>query len=93
MPNVVHKMLEYLVNNDQRDDLALLFGSGSKFVVESILYSTQNKAFVVHCKIYVTEINESVDVFPHGLTILVEEAWKYIGYKEDVTLVATIDVA
>jgi hypothetical protein len=85
-------MLEHLVNVIQKEDLELMFGTGSKFVVTSVSYSTNAKRIVIHSKVLVSEIKDSAEIFPTGLNMLITEGWKYIGYKEELVLVNSLDL-
>lgn len=86
------RMLEHLINVIQKEDLELMFGVGSKVVIESVTYSTNTKKIIVHSKVLATNIDDSIVVFPTGLNMLVNEGWKYMGYKEELTLVNSLDV-
>jgi hypothetical protein len=88
----MRKMLEHLINVTQKDEMELMFGKGSKIVIESISYSTNAKSYVIHSKVFATEIDVSVDVFPTGLNMLIDEGWKYSGINNDITKVNTLDV-
>jgi len=88
----MRKMLEHLINVTQKDKMELMFGKGSKIVIESISYSTNAKSYVIHSKVFATEIDDSVDVFPTGLNMLIDEGWKYSGINNDITKVNTLDV-
>jgi len=86
------KMLEHLINIIQKDEMELMFGKGSNIVIESISYSTNAKSYVIHSKVFATEIDDSVDVFPTGLNMLIDEGWKYSGINNDITKVNILDV-
>lgn len=86
------RMLEHLINVIQKEDMELMFGRGSKVVVETVTYSTNAKKYVVHAKVYATEIDESIDVFPTGLNMLINEGWKYTGLKDQIAMVNSLDV-
>jgi hypothetical protein len=86
------RMLEHLINVIQKEDMELMFGVGSKVRIESVTYSTNTKKYVVHAKVFATEIDDSLDVFPTGLNILINEGWKYTGFEDELTLINTLDV-
>ena len=86
------RMLEHLINVTQKEEMELMFGKGCKIVIESITYSTNAKSYVIHSKVFATEIDDSVDVFPTGLNMLIDEGWKYTGINNDITKVSTLDV-
>jgi hypothetical protein len=86
------RMLEHLINVIQKEDMELMFGVGSKVVIESVNYSTNAKSYVIHARVFATEIDDSLDVFPTGLNMLIQESWKYTGILENVTNVNSLDV-
>ena len=45
--------LEYLINHKFKCDLELLYGVGSKVMISSFKYSTNDKLFVIDCKLIV----------------------------------------
>jgi hypothetical protein len=47
-------MLEHLINVIQKEDLELMFGAGSKVMIESVIYSTNSKKIVIHTKVIAT---------------------------------------
>jgi len=85
-------MLEHLLNNIRKEELNLLFGEGSKINVDSISYSTNNKTYVIHSTVFVTDIEESIQSFPDGLDFLITESWKYTGFNNELTIINSIDI-
>ena len=85
-------MLEHLINKIHKEELELLFGSNSKIVIDSIDYSTNNKSICIHTTLYSNEIEDSIQSFPDGVDYLIQESWKYIGIKENLTIVKKIDI-
>ena len=69
-----------------------MFGVGSKVIIESITYSTNAKKYVIHTKVIATNIDDSIDIFPTGLNMLIEESWKYTGVNDKITIVNSLDV-
>jgi len=86
------EMLEHLLNNIRKEELNLLFGEGSKINVDSISYSTNNKTYVIHSTVFVTDIEESIQSFPDGLDFLITESWKYTGFNNELTIINSIDI-
>ena len=85
-------MLEHLINVVQKDDVELMFGIGSKVIIEGISYSTNSKTYVIHTKVMATNIDDSLDIFPTGLNMLITEGWKYTGIDSEITMINSIDV-
>lgn len=86
------RMLEHLINVVQKEDVEIMFGVGSKVIIENISYSTNSKTYVVHAKVIATSIDDSVDIFPTGLNMLITESWKYTGINNEITMINSIDV-
>lgn len=86
------KCIEVLLNILFKKDLELLFGAGSKVVVNYCRYSTNSLAFVIDCKLFVTDIELSKDVYPDGLVLLIQESWKFTGINENVGIIHSIDI-
>jgi hypothetical protein len=86
------KCLEILLNKIFKSDLELLFGVGSYVIVNYVKYSTNNHTFVVDCKLFINNIELTEGVYPDGLNLLTEESWKFMGIKQNISIVSSIDV-
>lgn len=86
------KAFEFFINNVLKDELELLFGSGSVIIVNFIRYSTNNKCFTIDCKLLTSDPELCIETFPVGLDHLVLESWKYMGRKENINLTSSIDL-
>lgn len=86
------KLLEKYINRHYKEELKLLFGEDSYVKIENIIWSTNEKKYVVNSKLYVKEINDSIEAFPEGLDYLINEGWKIIGDANKPVMINTIDV-
>jgi hypothetical protein len=86
------EMMEHLINTIQKEELELLFGECSNVKIDSISYSTNNKTYVIHSTVFVTNLEDSVQSFPDGVDYLITEGWKYTGINNDLTIVNRIDI-
>ena len=95
------RMLEHLINIIQKEDMEIMFGTGSKVTITSINYSTNRKEFVIHSTLSATfnnetdifeSTNESLDFYPTGLNMLIKEGWKYTGLEYELTIVNKLEV-
>lgn len=86
------RCLEVLLNKVFKKDLELLFGVGSIIIINNCKYVTNNSSFVVDCKVLVSDIELSKDVYPDGLILLVEDSWKYVGITIPVSVITSIDL-
>ena len=88
------EMLEHLINIIQKNDLESMFGEGSKVKINSVIYSTNNKKFLIDSILHATykdiilEIEDddgkkhNLDFYPMGVELLIQEGWKYIGLEQ-----------
>jgi hypothetical protein len=88
MKNCIH----ILINKIFKQDLEILFGVGSYVVINYCKFCTNNSRFIIDCKILTSDIELSKDVYPDGLIFLVEEAWKYTGLNEKISVITSIDI-
>ena len=86
------KCLEFLINKIHRKDLGILFGEGSYIDVNYLTYSTNNKSFVLDCKLYTKDIESCEMSYPHGLDYIATESWKYMGYSQNISIISSIDI-
>jgi len=96
------RMLENLINKLQKEEIELMFGYGSKVVINSINYSTNRKEFVIHTTLFATFNNEDclneselslhIDMFPTGLNMLIRDSWKFMGIDTPIILVNKLEV-
>jgi hypothetical protein len=47
---------------------------------------------VVDCKLFINSIELTEGVYPDGLNLLTEESWKFMGIKQNISIVSSIDV-
>jgi hypothetical protein len=84
---------ERILNGINKDEISVLFGVGSKLVVESLEYSQTNKKFIAHIKVITTNINEGVEAYTSGgIEVLAENAWKFLSIRSGLIVVGGIDV-
>jgi hypothetical protein len=86
------KPLESLFNKIHKKDMELLFGEGCFIKVNYINYSTNNKTFVLDCKLYTKDIESCIESYPHGLEFISEECWKYMGFSQNISIISSIDI-
>lgn len=87
------RCIEVLLNKVFKSDLELLFGVGSYVIINYCKYSTNNLSFVIDCKVMVSDIELTKEVYPDGLILLVEESWKFIGFNEKISIITSIDIS
>lgn len=91
---VLDKYFDLLLNRIYKRELELLYGEGSKIEVNSVIYSTNNKSYVITLKLYLgdTTYEDMTDLYSDGLNYLIEESWKCSGIKKRISLIYTLDI-
>jgi hypothetical protein len=77
------KGFHIFINKIFKKDLELLYGVGSSVDIESVIYSTNKKIYVVSCKLYVSDVNLFEEVGGGGLNYMFEEAWRSFGFRNE----------
>jgi hypothetical protein len=87
-------VMEHLINIVNRYELELMFGEGCNVKVTSLNYSTTTKRYVIHSKLLLNNVDESVlDFFPHGLEVIIYDSWKYLGICNiPLMVISSVDV-
>jgi hypothetical protein len=88
------KYFDLLLNRIYKRELVLLYGEGSKIEVKSVIYSTNNKSYVIDLKLYLgdTTYDDMTDLYYDGLNYLIDESWKCSGIKKRISLIYTLDI-
>jgi hypothetical protein len=84
------KCLEVLLNKIFKKDLELLFGVGSRVVVNFVKYSTNHHSFIIDCTLHPTDSTMTAEVYPDGLLLLIEDSWVYTGIGEKISITVTL---
>jgi hypothetical protein len=88
------KYFDLHFNRLYKNELELLYGEGAKIVVNNVLYSTNNKSYVVDVKLILgdTTYEDMTDLYSDGLNYLVTESWKGSGFKTKISLIYSVDI-
>jgi hypothetical protein len=86
--------LEYLINTKFKHDLELLYGIGSKVVINSFKYSTNDKIFVIDCKLIVgdTTLEDLNELLVDGMDFIMGKCWRLTGYKQKIMIISSMDI-
>jgi hypothetical protein len=71
-----------LINKVFKKDLEYLYGNGSYIDIDSVIFSTNKKIFVISCKLHIGDIALFEGIGESGLNYLFEESWKYMGFYD-----------
>lgn len=85
-------ILQDIINNTFRSDVVHLYGEGSEIRVNFFKYSTNADKHIIDCTLLINPSPESVENYPHGLHLLIEESLQCIPFKEPYVVSSSIDV-
>ena len=77
------------INKLFKDDLEILYGTGSYIDVENIIFSTNKKMYIISCKIYVANLNLFEEVGSSGVYYMFEDAWSSFGFRNESFMLQT----
>ena len=86
------RAFDILINKTHKKELVILFGEGSYVKINNVKYITNNKTFIVDCKLYTNDPETCVDTYPSGLDFIARECWKYMGFTHNISVLSSIDV-
>ena len=86
------RAFDILINKTHKKELIILFGEGSYVKINNVKYITNNKTFIVDCKLYTNDPETCVDTYPSGLDFIARECWKYMGFTQNISVLSSIDV-
>ena len=86
--------LEYLINHKFKCDLEILYGVGSKVMISSFKYSTNDKLFVIDCKLIVgdTTLEDLNELLRDGMDFILGKCWRLTGYKQKIMIISSMDI-
>ncbi len=86
------KSIELLINRLYKEDFRLLLGEDAFIKVEDVIWSTNQKKYVIYVKLYVSDPEKYIDAYPEGVEYFVSESWKFLGIKNEQITVCSIDI-
>jgi len=86
------RVVEILINKTHKKELSILFGEGSHVKVNDVKYISNNKTYIIDCKLYTSDPETCADTYPSGLDFIARECWKYIGFTQNISVLSSIDV-
>ena len=86
------RAFDTLFNKTHKKELVILFGEGCYVKINDVKYITNNKTYIVDCKLYTNDPEICVDTYPSGLNFIAKECWKYMGFTQNISVISSIDV-
>ena len=86
------QLLQKVINHSLKNQLTLMFGEGSYISIDVLDYIRSKKCYLVHARLYITNIEEGMDLFPDGVNMLINLGCKVIGKGQPLLILPSIDV-
>ena len=82
---------EKVLNKTNKKDIDQWFGENSEIKVTEFSYSTNHKKNILSIKLYPTNYEHAIELFPEGLEILVLHTIKILSLHTDYILTTSIE--
>lgn len=82
---------EKVLNKTNKNEIDLWFGENSEIKVTDFSYSTNHKKNILSIKLYPTNYENAIELFPEGLEILVLHTVKILSLPTDYILTTSIE--
>ena len=86
------QLLQKVINHSLRGQLNLMFGEGSYISIDLLEYVRSKKCYLVHAKIYITNIEEGMLLYPDGVNMLINLGWKVMGKGQQLMILPSVAV-
>lgn len=83
--------LEKLINIMNDEDIPLLFGEGSKIVIDGFNFSDYQGVYYVSIRLINCNPEIAVDVFPDALELLFHDIWVCLPSKHNYILTCSMN--
>jgi hypothetical protein len=88
---MIKDFYEKYLNRLYKNDIDIFFGEGSKIVITSLGYSTNLKQIHMSAKLFPTNSEFAIEIFPEGLEMLIQESWKFTGIDSEIILTSSME--
>ena len=86
------QLLQKVINHSLKNQLTLMFGEGSYISIDVLKYVGNKKNYLVHAKLYLTNIEDGMFLFPDGVNMLINLGWKVVGNKKPLIISSSVDI-
>jgi hypothetical protein len=85
-------LLQKILNKTLKPQIIKMFGEGSFVTVSNITYVRSKKCHLINVTLYLTDVENGMEIFPDGLEIIIKQAWDVIGDKKPIMIQSSLDV-
>ena len=86
------QLLQKVINHSLKGQLTLMYGEGSYISIDLLDYIRSKKSYMVHARLYLTNIEDGMLLYPDGVHMLVNLGWKVIGKGKPLMVLPSVDV-
>ena len=86
------ELLQKVVNLSLKPQLNKMFGDGSNISVSNISYVRSKKCNLINVTLFITDVENSYELFPDGLEMLINQGWKVVGDGLPIIVQSSLDL-
>ena len=69
-----------------------MYGDGSYVTVSNLSYINSKRCYLISVTLYLTDVEKGMELFPHGLEIILKQGWGVIGDGQPIAIQPSVDV-
>ena len=68
------------------------FGVGSLIKISNVSYVRSSDSYIINTTLYITDIENSMMLYPDGLNLIVKAGWDVLGSGKPIIIQSSLDV-
>jgi len=86
------KLLQKILNTTLKSQINKMYGDGSYVTVSNISYIRSKKCHLISITLYLTDVENGMELFPDGLEIIIKQGWGVVGDGQPIAIQPSVDV-
>jgi len=86
------KLLQKILNTTLKSQVNKMYGDGSYVTVSNISYIRSKKCHLISVTLYLTDVENGMELFPDGLEIIIKQGWGVVGDGQPIAIQPSVDV-
>lgn len=86
------KPLQKILNTTLKSQINKMFGDGSYVTVNNITYMLSKKSHLISVTLYLTDVEDGMELYPDGLNMIINQAWTVVGDGQSIAIQPSVDV-
>jgi len=83
------KFLQKFLNTQMKKRIESIFGKDSNIFVNNLSFVRSKNSYLINVTLYLSELENFDEVYPTGLTMIIEQAWGVVGDSSKNVIVQT----